>query len=68
MLKKSKLREIREERGLTQTQLAHKIRMANSCVSAVECGDRRPWPNFRKRVAKALGVPEAEIFGGEANE
>ena len=60
-----KLRELRRDRGLTQTELAHKIKMASSCVSAVESGDRRPWPNFRKRVARALGLPETEIFGDE---
>lgn len=60
-----KLRQIRQEKGLTQTQLGHKIKMAGSCVSQVESGDRRAWPNFRKRVARALGTPEAEIFGND---
>ena len=57
-----KLRELRQAKGLTQTQLAHKIGMASSCVSAVEGGARQPWPNFRRKVAKALGVSEEEIF------
>ncbi|MDP1809315.1 MAG: helix-turn-helix transcriptional regulator [Actinomycetota bacterium] len=61
----SKLREFRQAKGLTQTKLARKIKMANSCVSAVETGNRQPWPNFQKRVSKALGVPESEIFCDE---
>lgn len=64
----SKLKELRLAKGLTQTELGRRIRIAPSAISAVEAGDRRPWKNFRKRVARVIGVPEAEIFGGEEND
>lgn len=63
-----KLRALREARGMTQTELGRRIRISPSAISAVEAGDRRPWRNFRKRVAKVFGVEESEIFGGDTNE
>jgi len=59
------LKKIRLEQKLTQTELGRKIHISPSAISAVEAGDRRPWPNFRKKVARALGVAEAELFGDE---
>lgn len=60
-----KLKELREQKGLTQAELGRRIKISPACISQVEHGDRRPWPNFRKRVSKVLGVPETEIFDGE---
>jgi len=35
------LKEAREEAGLTQTQLANKLKKSQSFVTKIECGDRR---------------------------
>lgn len=60
-----KLRRLREDAGLSQAELGRQIRISPSCISQVESGDRRPWPNFRKQVARVLGLPESEIFGDD---
>ena len=52
----SRLRELR------QANMSHKIKIASRNISAVEIGDRRPWPNFKRKVATALNLPESEIF------
>lgn len=61
----NKIREIRELAGLTQVALACRAQIASTNLSAMERGRLVPWPKARKGLAKALKVPEAELFPPE---
>ena len=52
------LRKLREEKGLTQAQLADKAGMSLQGVAALEQGYRSPTWETVLRLASALGVPE----------
>lgn len=54
------LRVERQRRGLSQTKLSGMTGIASTDISAIENGWKRPFPGWRKRIAKALGVPESE--------
>lgn len=57
------VRILREKRGLNQRQLAEKAHVAQSMVSDIELGKRKPWPKVKRDLAEVLGVPEEELFG-----
>jgi len=59
---KNRIRERRQELGLSQTKLACLIGMAESTLSNLELGKWKPWPKARRDLAKALGTSEEEIF------
>ena len=51
------IREKREEKGLSQRQLAEKIDVSNTEISRIESGERRsPAPYILRRMAPHLGV------------
>lgn len=57
-----KLRKLREERGMTQQQLAEKLGyVTNSYISDVEKGAFIPSKEKLKKIAKALRIPFKEI-------
>ena len=57
------LRRIREEKGLTQDELARKARLTKPYISQIENGVRRnPSLPALQRLAKALGVPVTELL------
>ena len=62
----NRIRERRNELGLSQTKLACQIGMAESTLSNLELGKWKPWPKARKDLAKALGVSETELFPDES--
>jgi transcriptional regulator with XRE-family HTH domain len=58
------IREMREEQGLSQAQLAKKAKVAQGYISDLEAGGKRnPSIDVLKRLAKALGVPVTELLG-----
>jgi len=59
---KNNVRRFRTKAGLTQSQLAVLICIANSNLSDIELGKRKAWPLVRRRIARALKVPEDELF------
>ena len=61
----NKVREIREAAGLSQVELACRAHIASTNLSAIERGKLVAWPKARKPLAKALKVPEAELFTEE---
>ena len=63
----NKLRETREKAGLSQTELARRVCIACTNLSAIECGRLAPWPKVRKALARALKVTEAELFPNNGN-
>jgi transcriptional regulator with XRE-family HTH domain len=57
------IREMREEQGLSQAQLAKKAKVAQGYISDLEAGGKRnPSIDVLKRLAKALGVPVTELL------
>jgi transcriptional regulator with XRE-family HTH domain len=56
------LKEIRIKKGLSQLTLAKLTNIAPTDISRIENGWLRPYPGWRKRLAKALRVTERELF------
>lgn len=56
------LKEIRNKRGLSQLSLAKLTNIAPGDISRIENGWIRPYAGWRKRLARALGVTEEELF------
>lgn len=56
------LKEFRTKRGLSQLALAKLTNIAPSEISRIENGWIRPYPSWRKRFARSLGVTEKELF------
>lgn len=59
------IRRMREEKKLTQEQLAEKIGVKPASLSLYESGDRSPDLNRLEDIAKALGVTLTDILSIE---
>ena len=58
------LKRLREERGLTQLELAKKAGVAQGYISALEAEQKsNPSVAVMRKLAKALGVPLSELLG-----
>jgi transcriptional regulator with XRE-family HTH domain len=55
------LRELREERLLSQKELAAKARVSNKTIVDIETGRIRPHPATLRKLARALGVPNVAL-------
>ena len=51
-----KLRKVREQRGVTQVELARAVKTSQSAIARFESGDHVPSFELIQRVARALGV------------
>jgi len=58
----NRIRERRQELGLSQTQLGCMIGMAEPTLSNLELGKCKPWPKARRDLAKALSTTEKKLF------
>lgn len=58
----TRIRNARKRAGLTQTELAHKLRVNQSAISQWESGKAQPDLNNRIRLSEILKVPLAEIL------
>jgi transcriptional regulator with XRE-family HTH domain len=58
------IRQIRQERDITQTQLAALTRLDRSYISGIERGERNPSLTNVFKIARALSVTAAEIHLG----
>lgn len=63
----SKVKELRERRGMTQSRLAEAAGMTSDEVSRIERGVREPRFGTLERLADALGVAVAELFSARAS-
>lgn len=61
-MNKTKIKELRESKGLTQIQLAEKAEVSLATIRNFEQG-AQPTNRVKRRVAYALGVSLAEIGG-----
>jgi transcriptional regulator with XRE-family HTH domain len=58
------LKAHRQQKGLTQVQLAKKARVSQAYVASLESGEKKnPSIAALQRLAKALGVPVTELLG-----
>ena len=56
-----KLRDLRAERGLTQKQAAELARVTPRTLMDLESGKRPPYMPTLTKIARAYGVPLAEL-------
>jgi transcriptional regulator with XRE-family HTH domain len=57
------LRQLREQRGFTQQQLANKSGLASSQISNIECGQREPSLKSLRKLRRALRCTWDELLG-----
>jgi transcriptional regulator with XRE-family HTH domain len=60
-----KIRQLREEAGLSQKALAHKAKISQGKVSEYESGKSIPRLDSARRIADALGVSIDELVEAE---
>lgn len=58
-----RVRKLREQRGLSQAQLAERADLDVTYISGIERGRRNPGLNTLGRVARALGVTLPALVG-----
>ena len=58
----NRLQRIRKDKGLSQLKLSMMTGIAPGDISRIENNWLKPYPGWRKRLARALGVTEAELF------
>lgn len=57
------MRAIRNKKGLTQKQVAEACGLADSTIRTYELGKANPKPSTVAKIAKALGVSVADLYG-----
>jgi transcriptional regulator with XRE-family HTH domain len=55
------VRRLRDERALTQEELAEKVGITVAALSRIERNNAEPRPSTRRKLARALGVDAAEL-------
>ena len=68
MKKTSNLSRYREERGLSQTELARKMNVTQQCISSWQTGRTIPKPYQIKMLSEILSVPINELFSEVFNK
>lgn len=58
----ARVRELRNGRGWSQEDFAHRAGLDRTYVSGIERGTRNPTLDVIHRVAKALDVPVVDLF------
>jgi transcriptional regulator with XRE-family HTH domain len=56
-----RLRELREDRMLSQTELAKMAGITQAAISGFERGERKAQPRTVRRLAEALGVEPRDL-------
>lgn len=68
MKKTSNLSRYREERGLSQTELARKMNVTQQCISSWQTGRTIPKPYQMKMLSEILSVPINKLFSEVFNK
>ena len=63
-----RIRAERLKRGWSQIVLAYHSGVANSDISAIECGHLRPYPSQLARLASALEIKDPDLLLQEVRE
>ncbi len=58
----NKVREKREEIGMSQTELARRAHIPSPNLSAIEHGKVIAWPKAKRSLARVLKITIAELF------
>lgn len=58
-----RLKKMREEKGLTQVQLADLSGISSRMIQKYECGVSRPRYDAAEKLANALNAPVSELLG-----
>lgn len=56
------IKKLREQKGLTQTELAEKVGLERASLSNIECGRRWPGTDVVVRIADVLGIKVAVLW------
>ena len=64
----NRIKEFRERAGLSQAELARRVRVASPNLSAVENCQRVAWPKLRRRLARSLKTTESQLFPDERRQ
>ena len=64
----SRIKEIREEKGITQKEVCEKAKCTIVSLSRYESGKRNPTFESVERIANALGVSISDLCGEERVE
>ena len=59
-----KVKRLRDERALTQGELASKAGLTVAALSRIERNNAEPRPTTRRKLAEALGVDPSELLEG----
>ncbi|MEZ5018199.1 MAG: helix-turn-helix transcriptional regulator [Flavipsychrobacter sp.] len=59
----ARFKAIREEKGLSQTDVAHAIGKDRQSISRLEQGDFNPSYLYMKQICEGLGVELSEVLG-----
>ncbi|PAD10162.1 transcriptional regulator [Shouchella clausii] len=65
---RSWLKNIRSSKGLTQLEVAEKVRIERSYYTMIENGDRKPSVEVAQRIAKVLDFEWTIFFENKCNE
>lgn len=57
-----KMKQLREEKGLTQDELGNLVFTSRNMITMVENGYKEPSLSLLGRIAEALGVNAAELL------
>lgn len=58
----NRIRELREERGISQAELARRISVTAPALQKVEAGARKLDQQWMRRIARALDVEPADLL------
>ena len=58
----ARIRKVREGRAMSQATLAKRAKITREYVNKLEAGRYDPTVGVLQRIAKALGVPMAELL------
>ncbi len=58
-----KVKRLRDERALTQEELADKAGLTVAALSRIERNNAEPRPTTRRKLAEALDVDPSELIG-----
>ena len=58
-----KVKRLRDERALTQGELADKAGLTVAALSRIERNNAEPRPTTRRKLAEALDVDPSELMG-----